>query len=88
VAGAPPAAAQAVTRPGIARLLPGEGVRCAVPERSARQQRFAKTIAELQRYQAATRPNEPWGNVVPRPAVPQPNPTTSDSRWSRLWSRR
>ena len=49
-------------------------MRPAVPERGQRGQRFAKTIAELQRYQAATRPSEPWGNVVPRPAVPQAAP--------------
>ncbi len=85
---APTAPAKAVTRPGASRLLPAEAVRRAVPERPPRQQRFAKTIAELQRYQAAVRPSEPWGNVVPRPAVPQSNAATSDSRWSRLWSRR
>ena len=66
--------AKAATRPGAARLLPAEAVRRTVPERAPRQQRFTKTIAELQRYQAATRPSEPWGNVVPRPAVPQSNP--------------
>ncbi len=85
---APATPTKAVSRPGLARLLPAEAVRRAVPERPPRQQRFAKTIADLQRYQAATRPSEPWGNVVPRPAVPQANPATSDSRWSRLWSRR
>ena len=80
--------APAVTRPGIARLLAGEAVRSAAPERPVRPQRFTKTMAELQRHQAATRPDEPWGNVVPRPAVPQPNPAPADSRWSRLWPRR
>jgi hypothetical protein len=84
----PTAPATAVTRPGAARLQAAEAFRRTVPERPARQQRFAKTIAELQRYQAATRPSEPWGNVVPRPAVPQSNPATTESRWSRLWSRR
>ncbi len=77
-----------MTRPGTARLLPGEALQRALPERAVRQQRFAKTVAELERNQAATRPDEPWGNVVPRPAVPQSNPVNGDSRWSRLWSRR
>jgi hypothetical protein len=88
-ASAPPSSpARPVTRPGAARLLPAEAARGAVPERPPRPQRFAKTIAELQRYQAAARQNEPWGKVVPRPAVPQSSPATPDSRWSRLWSRR
>ena len=81
--------AKVVTRPGGARLLPAETMRPAVPERGQRGQRFTKTIAELQRYQAATRPSEPWGNVVPRPAVPQAAPGgEADTVWSRLWSRR
>ncbi len=85
----PSTPAGTVTRPGAARLLlPADAGRRALPERTPRQQRFAKTIAELQRYQAATRPAEPWGNVVPRPAVPQSGPASPDSRWSRLWSRR
>jgi hypothetical protein len=87
-AGRPAAPVRPVTRPGAARLLPGEAARRPVPERAVRQQRFTKTIAELERHQAATRPDEPWGNVVPRPAVPQSNPVASDSRWSRLWPRR
>ncbi len=83
------ASAEAVTRPGSARLLPAEVMRPVVPERGQRGQRFTKTIAELQRHQAATSPSEPWGNVVPRPAVPQAAPGgESDSVWSRLWSRR
>ena len=83
------ASAKVVTRPGGARLLPAAATRPAVPERGPREQRFTKTIAELQRHQAATRPNEPWGNVVPRPAVPQAAPGGElDTVWARLWSRR
>jgi hypothetical protein len=82
----PTAAAQPVMRPGIS--LPEEATRRVAPERLARQPRFEKTLADLQRHQAATRPDEPWGKVVPRPAVPQSNPPNSESRWSRLWSRR
>ena len=83
------ASAKVVTRPGGARLLPAEATRPAVPERGPREQRFTKTIADLQRHQEATRPSEPWGNVVPRPAVPQAAPGgESDTVWSRLWSRR
>jgi hypothetical protein len=67
---------------------PDEPDRPLVPERAFREQRFAKTLADLQRHHAATRPDEPWGKVVPRPAVPQSNPATTESRWSRLWSRR
>jgi hypothetical protein len=85
---APTAAGQPVTRPGISGPPPEETARRVAPERIARQRRFEKTLADLQRHQAATRPDEPWGKVVPRPAVPQSNPANSESRWSRLWSRR
>jgi hypothetical protein len=85
---APTAAAQPVTRPGVSRPPPEEAARRVAPERIARQPRFEKTLADLQRHQAATRPDEPWGKVVPRPAVPQSNSASSESRWSRLWSRR
>jgi hypothetical protein len=84
----PTVAAQPVTRPGVSRPPPEEAAHRVAPERTAYQPRFEKTLADLQRHQAATRPDEPWGKVVPRPAVPQSNPANSESRWSRLWSRR
>jgi hypothetical protein len=84
----PTEAGRPVTDGGVERLPPDEPDRPLVPGRAFREQRFAKTVADLQRHQAATRPDEPWGKVVPRPAVPQSNPATTESRWSRLWSRR
>jgi hypothetical protein len=36
------------------------------------QRRFGRTLAELERFRAASREREPWSNVVPRPAAAAP----------------
>ena len=54
---------------------------------ATRHQRFAKTIAELQRYQAASREREPGSDLVPRPTLPLEDRDTGGA-WSWLWSRR
>ena len=70
---------------------PGEPVPPVTPGRVAPRARFAKTIAELERYQAAaaSRWEEPGGRIVPRPALARPDQGDSaGSPWSRLWARR
>jgi hypothetical protein len=54
------------------------------------RQRFAKTVAELERYQAAvSRSEEPGPSIVPRPALARPQQgDAAGSPWSRLWARR
>jgi hypothetical protein len=59
------------------------------PRRAEPQRRFAKTIAEVERYRAATQGNEPGAHVVPSPVLARPDlDETAGAPWSRLWSRR
>jgi hypothetical protein len=80
-AGAPLAPAA----PGPAEPLPR-----VTPRRVEQRQRFAKTVAELERYQAAvSRSEEPGPSIVPRPALARPQQgDAAGSPWSRLWARR
>jgi hypothetical protein len=82
-AGAP--LAPAARTPGPAEPLPR-----VTPRRVEQRQRFAKTVAELERYQAAaSRSEEPGASVVPRPALARPDQgDAAGSPWSRLWARR
>ena len=64
----------------------------AAPPPAPRQQRFARTIAAVERFQAAARAREPGGagdqpdsGIVPRPALRRPDPAAAGSPWSRLW---
>ena len=83
---AAPAAAPASPTPPAQPPLPAEP---ALRERgeATRHQRFAKTIAELQRYQAASREREPGSDLVPRPTLPLED-RDAGGAWSWLWSRR
>ena len=54
----------------------------------AEAQRFARTVAELERYLAASRAREPGSDVVPRPTLPLVDQEPSARAWLRLWSRR
>ena len=76
--------------PGAAPPLPAEPLPRVTPERVEQQQRFARTVAELERYQAAASPwEEPGANIVPRPPLARPNQSDpAASPWSRLWARR
>lgn len=82
-AGAP--LASAARTPGRAEPLPR-----VTPRRVEQRQRFAKTVAELERYQAAaSRSEEPGASIVPRPALARPQQgDAAGSSWSRLWARR
>ena len=82
-AGAP--LAPAARSPGPAEPLPR-----VTPRRVEQRQRFAKTVAELERYQAAvSRSEEPGASIVPRPALAPPQQgDAAGSPWSRLWARR
>jgi hypothetical protein len=52
--------------------------------------RFAKTVAELERYLAAASCREEAGaRIVPRPALARPDQgAATGSPWARLWPRR
>ena len=52
--------------------------------------RFAKTVAELERYLAAAScREEPGARIVPRPALARPDQgAAAGSPWARLWPRR
>ena len=78
-------------------MLPAPAAAAAAPpealvalRRVEQRQRFAKTIAELERYQAAATPlEEPGARVVPRPALARPaSSAAAGLPWSRLWARR
>lgn len=59
------------------------------PRRAEPQRRFAKTIAEVERYRAATQGDEPGAHVVPSPVLARPDQDeTAGAPWLRLWSRR
>jgi hypothetical protein len=81
--GAPLAPASRVPEPAepLPRVTPG---------RVEQQRRFAKTVAELERYQAAaSHCEEPGASIVPRPALARPQQDdAAGSPWSRLWARR
>jgi DNA polymerase-3 subunit gamma/tau len=53
-----------------------------------RMQRFARTVAELERHGAATGEQEPGSNVVPRPTLPLADPEPGGWSWLRPWWRR
>ncbi len=82
---APPAAAAPVAPSRPELLVPPPGPPRRPRLEPTQQQRFAKTIAELQRYQAASR--EPGADLVPRPTLP-PEDEGASGAWSWLWSRR
>ena len=66
------------------------------PEPTPRQPRFSRTIAAVERSQAAARAREPGGavadqpdsGIVPRPALRRPDAAAAGSPWSQLWSLR
>jgi hypothetical protein len=51
-------------------------------------QRFTRTVAELERYVAASRERAPGSALVPQPGLPLDTQDDHDSGWRRLWSRR
>jgi hypothetical protein len=76
--------------PAATVLPPAEPLPRITPERGAQHQRFARTVAELERYQAAASPWEGAGAaIVPRPALARPSQgDATASPWSRLRARR
>jgi hypothetical protein len=53
------------------------------------QPRFARTIAELERYQTASRWEDRGASIVPRPALARPDRgDAAAAPWSRGWARR
>ena len=78
----------ALPTPAAAAAAPAEVL--VALRRVEQRQRFAKTIAELERYQAAATPlEEPGARVVPRPALARPaSSAAAGLPWSRLWARR
>jgi hypothetical protein len=69
---------------------PAEPLPRVTPRLVEQRQRFAKTVAELERYQAAaSHCEEPGASIVPRPALARPEQDdAAGSPWSRLWARR
>jgi hypothetical protein len=59
----------------------------AEPARGSGAQRFARTVAELERSLAANRSREAGSGLVPRPTLPLVDPEPSGRAWLRLWSR-
>jgi len=76
--------------PAARTPAPAEPLPRATPRRVEQRQRFAKTVAELERYQAAaSHCEEPGASIVPRPALARPQQgDAAGSSWSRLWARR
>ena len=61
----------------------------ATPRQVEPRARFAKTVAELERYLAAAScREEPGARIVPRPALARPEQGAPGSPWARLWPRR
>jgi hypothetical protein len=69
---------------------PVESLPAVTPGRVAERARFAKTIADLERYQAAaSRWEEPGARLVPRRTRARSDQAdAAASPWSRLWARR
>ena len=69
---------------------PAEPLPRVTPWRVEPRVRFAKTVAELERYLAAVGSwEEPGARIVPRPALARPDHgAAAGSPWLRLWPRR
>jgi hypothetical protein len=80
---------------GAATAAPEPAASRTAPEPEPRQQRFARTIAAVERSQAAARARAPRAvddqppfGIVPRPALRRPDAAAAGSPWSRLRSLR
>ncbi|HSA81525.1 MAG TPA: hypothetical protein VLE23_11960 [Geminicoccaceae bacterium] len=80
-------------RPEVAPAAPpppAEPLAGVTPRRVEPRARFVKTVAELERSQAAATGREgPGARIVPRPALARPEQgAAAGSPWTRLWPRR